>query len=138
MKLSDKFFDVLYQPPSWDRYHVKLQEWNRFMTKGKSISVCADEVKAPIVEKPAMFAFCLKPRGLEVPNNGSKCRSQKKVHAAGRRHANIGEQGGFHSFGNRYLYSYLVVVFIILLFSSILMLFLMCAHIQSHLQFEKG
>ncbi|KAL8110001.1 uncharacterized protein LOC141672037 [Apium graveolens] len=85
------------QPPSWERYHVKLQEWNRLTTEGKSIAECGDKVKAPNVEKPVMFAFCLKPRGLKVPKNGSKCRSQKKLHDSGHRHANIGEQGGVHT-----------------------------------------
>lgn len=45
-----------------------------------------------------MFAFCLKPRGLEVPNKGSKHRSQKKIHA---NLALIGDQDGVHSYGRR-------------------------------------
>lgn len=88
---------------------MKLEEWNQFTTKGKSIAVCGDMVKAPIVELPALYVFYLKPRGLKVPNKGSKCRSQKKVHAARRRHATIREQGGVHTFGKRYYIIYLVV-----------------------------
>ncbi|KAL0330786.1 UNVERIFIED_CONTAM: hypothetical protein Sangu_1624100 [Sesamum angustifolium] len=36
-----------------------------------------DKVTPP--EKPLMFAFCLKPRGLDVPNKGSKQRSHRQT-----------------------------------------------------------
>lgn len=74
------------------------------MTKANIAAARGSKVKKPPpVEKPAMFAFCLKPRGLEVPNKGSKHRSQKKVHVT---HAFIGDQDGVHTFGNRFLYAY--------------------------------
>lgn len=52
-----------------------------------------------------MFAFCLKPRGLEVPNKCSKHRSQKKFRASG--HAFVGDQDRIHTSGK--LYAYLMV-----------------------------
>ncbi|KAK1370101.1 Tudor domain-containing protein [Heracleum sosnowskyi] len=85
------------QPPSWERYQQKLQEWNQIMSKANT-ATAGKVKKPPPAEKPAMFAFCLKPRGLEVPNKGSKHRSQKKIHA---NHALIGDQDGVHTFGRR-------------------------------------
>ena len=55
--------------------------------------------KAAPIEKPPMFAFCLKPRGLEVPNKGSKQRSHRKFSVSGQNNAILGDQDGFHSFG---------------------------------------
>ncbi|KAL1833170.1 hypothetical protein ACET3Z_002821 [Daucus carota] len=87
------------QPPSWERYQQKLQEWNQLVSKANTAAARGGKVKKPPpVEKPAMFAFCLKPRGLEVPNKGSKHRSQKKIHIA---HAIIGDQDSGHTFGRR-------------------------------------
>lgn len=51
------------------------------------------------LEKPPMFAFCLKPRGLEVLNKGSKHRSQKKYSISGHTNSILGEQDGFHNYG---------------------------------------
>lgn len=56
--------------------------------------------RAASIEKPPMYAFCLKPRGLEVPNRGSKQRSQRKLSVTGQNNASFGEQDGCHSFGN--------------------------------------
>lgn len=56
--------------------------------------------RAAPIEKPPMFAFCLKPRGLEVPNKGSKQRSQRKLSVTGHNNASFVEQDGYHSFGN--------------------------------------
>lgn len=39
--------------------------------------------KVTLVEKPPMFAFCLRPRGLEVPNKGTKQRPQRKFTVLG-------------------------------------------------------
>lgn len=56
--------------------------------------------KAAPVEKPPMYAFCLKPRGLEVPNKGSKQRSQKRFSISAHTNAVLGDQDGFHAIGN--------------------------------------
>ncbi|KAK9992905.1 hypothetical protein SO802_022608 [Lithocarpus litseifolius] len=48
-----------------------------------------------------MFAFCLKPRGLEVPNKGSKQRSRRKFSVSGQSNSILGDQDGFHAFGRR-------------------------------------
>ncbi|KAK1375864.1 EPL1 domain-containing protein [Heracleum sosnowskyi] len=88
------------QPPSWERYQQKVQEWNQLMAKGNSITSCGSKRKAPSVEKPIMFAFCLKPRGLEVPNKGPKYRSQKKYRVSG--HAVVRDQDRVHTHARRF------------------------------------
>ncbi|KAJ7958703.1 Enhancer of polycomb-like transcription factor protein [Quillaja saponaria] len=60
---------------------------------------CLD--KAASMEKPPMYAFCLKPRGLEVPNRGSKQRSQKRFSLSAHTNTILGDQDGFHCFGRR-------------------------------------
>jgi len=45
------------------------------------------------LEKPAMFAFCLKPRGLESVNKGLKHRSQKKISVSGHANSNLYQDG---------------------------------------------
>lgn len=89
------------QPPSWERYQQKMQQWNQLMTKANNTTVCGGKVKAPLAEKPAMFAFCLKPRGLEVSFKGLKHRSQKKFHVSGYSHAVVRDQDSVHTFGRR-------------------------------------
>uniref|UniRef100_A0A1D1XET6 Enhancer of polycomb-like protein n=1 Tax=Anthurium amnicola TaxID=1678845 RepID=A0A1D1XET6_9ARAE len=67
-----------FQPALWERYQQQVKEWESTVSKMHySSNGCRD--KAFSVEKPPMFAFCLRPRGLEVPNKGSsKQRSHKK------------------------------------------------------------
>ena len=55
--------------------------------------------KAAPIEKLPMFAFCLKPRGLEVPNNGSKQMSHRKFSVSRQSNAILGDQDGLHAFG---------------------------------------
>ncbi|KAF7830221.1 Histone-lysine N-methyltransferase TRX1 [Senna tora] len=90
-----------FQPPLWERYQQQLREWEVAMTKNSipSPNGCLDKVAT--LEKPPMFAFCLKPRGLEVMNKGSKQRSQKKISVSGQTHSFLGDQDGFHTFGRR-------------------------------------
>ncbi|KAL8113596.1 uncharacterized protein LOC141667595 [Apium graveolens] len=88
------------QPPTWERYQQKVQEWNQIMSKSNTITSCGGKRKAPPVEKPIMFAFCLKPRGLEVPNKVSKHRSQRKYRISG--HAVVGDQDRVHTPGRRF------------------------------------
>ncbi|XP_074280474.1 uncharacterized protein LOC141605551 [Silene latifolia] len=63
------------QPPLWEKYQQQLKEWEQVV----SLPSGGSSEKPMAIEKPAMFAFCLKPRGLEVPNRGSKHRPQKKL-----------------------------------------------------------
>ena len=103
------------------------------MSKANTAAARGGKVKKPPpVEKPAMFAFCLKPRGLEVPNKGSKHRSQKKIHIA---HAIIGDQDSGHTFGNK---SYICLPSVFFSWSrySILVLWLIFPHLFLHLQEE--
>jgi hypothetical protein len=66
----------------WERYQQQLKEWEVAVTKNNlSSNGCQD--KGATLEKPPMFAFCLKPRGLELQNKGLKHRSQKKISVSG-------------------------------------------------------
>ncbi|XP_072970319.1 uncharacterized protein [Typha angustifolia] len=65
------------QPALWENYQKQLRDWELGTTKIQGSSDLGLERTCP-VEKPPMFAFCLRPRGLEVPNKGSKQRSHKK------------------------------------------------------------
>uniref|UniRef100_A0A2P2MIF8 Enhancer of polycomb-like protein n=2 Tax=Rhizophora mucronata TaxID=61149 RepID=A0A2P2MIF8_RHIMU len=87
-----------FQPPLWERYQQLLREWELAMAKSNMTLLNGCQEKAAAIEKPAMFAFCLKPRGLEVPNKGSKQRSQKKLSVAWQSNA---EQDGFHICGRK-------------------------------------
>ncbi|XP_054789266.1 uncharacterized protein LOC129294799 [Prosopis cineraria] len=90
-----------FQPPLWERYQQEVREWEVAINKNSIPTSygCLDKVAA--LEKPPMFAFCLKPRGLEVPNKGSKHRSQKKFSVSGHTNSILGEQDGLHNFGRR-------------------------------------
>lgn len=57
----------------------------------------------PPSEKPAMFAFCFKPRGLEVKHRGTKHRShQKKLSVYAHQHSTtaLGNYDTYNSSGN--------------------------------------
>ena len=70
------------------------------MSKVNPILSNGSSDKVPAIEKPPMFAFCLKPRGLEVPNKGSNQRSQRKISVSGQSNPAFGDHEGCHSFGN--------------------------------------
>lgn len=67
------------------------------MAKGNTLTSCGGKRKASPLEKPIMFAFCLMPRGLEVPNKGSRPRSQKKYRVSG--HAVVGDKDHVYTSG---------------------------------------
>lgn len=77
------------QPPLWERYQQQVREWEQAMSKSNFKSI----------EKPPMFAFCMKPRGLDLPNKGSKHRSQRKISVSGQSQHALGDHEGCHSFG---------------------------------------
>ncbi|KAF9617250.1 hypothetical protein IFM89_035194 [Coptis chinensis] len=85
------------QPPMWERYQKQLKEWELSFSKVHHLSNGFKE-KSVLLEKPPMFAFCLRPRGLEVPNKGSKHRSQRKVSAGGHSCASSRD---FDAFGRK-------------------------------------
>ncbi|KHN32895.1 hypothetical protein glysoja_047006 [Glycine soja] len=88
-----------FQPPLWERYQKQVREWEVAMTKNNAHSNgCLD--KFTTLEKPVMFAFCFKPRGLESLNKGLKHRSQKKISVSGHANSNL-DQDGFHTFRRR-------------------------------------
>ncbi|XP_057478037.1 uncharacterized protein LOC130765595 [Actinidia eriantha] len=89
------------QPPLWERYEQLLKEWEHAMAKVNPALSDGCREKASSMEKPPLFAFCLKPRGLEVPHKGSKQRSHRKFPVSGHSHAVQGDQDGFHAFGRR-------------------------------------
>ncbi|CAH9107352.1 unnamed protein product [Cuscuta epithymum] len=86
-----------FQRPLWERYQRQVKDWEQHVSR----AIAANHVKAPPIEKPPMFAFCLKPRGLETPNRGSKQRSQKRISVPGHNHSALRDQDGFHAFGKR-------------------------------------
>ncbi|KAJ3694158.1 hypothetical protein LUZ60_009638 [Juncus effusus] len=54
------------QPPLWKQYEKLVEEWESSRGSRRA------------AERPAMFAFCLKPRGLVV-NEGMRLRSHKRL-----------------------------------------------------------
>ncbi|XP_042475940.1 uncharacterized protein LOC122057758 [Macadamia integrifolia] len=89
-----------FQPPLWERYQQLLKEWELAINRGNNFpNGCKEKAT---VEKPPMFAFCLKPRGLEVLNKGPKHRSHRKCAAAsGHSNAFARDQDGVHVFGRK-------------------------------------
>ncbi|XP_030534160.1 uncharacterized protein LOC115743494 isoform X2 [Rhodamnia argentea] len=88
------------QPPSWEKYQQQLREWELALNKGNSAPSDGCQ-KTSAAERPPMFAFCMKPRGLEVPNKGSKQRSQKRFSVTGQSNGYHGDHDSFHAFGRR-------------------------------------
>lgn len=89
------------QPPLWEIYQQQVKEWELAMSKPNSALPNGCQGKVAPMEKPPMFAFCLKPRGLEVPNKGSKQRAHRKFSVSGQSNTVTGDHDVFHSFGRR-------------------------------------
>ncbi|XP_057799460.1 uncharacterized protein LOC131015202 [Salvia miltiorrhiza] len=87
------------QPPLWERYQQQLKEWEHKVSPGLYAFSAGNQGKVP-PEKPPMFAFCLRPRGLEVPNKGSKQRSHRRLPVSGHHHASLADHDGL-VFGRR-------------------------------------
>lgn len=89
---------VFFQPPLWERYQHQVKEWEQAVARATAVSSagCKENL---LKERPPMLAFCLKPRGLEVPNKGSKQRSQRRFPVSGHSQAVSGDQEGSHTFG---------------------------------------
>ncbi|KAL3655676.1 hypothetical protein CASFOL_000072 [Castilleja foliolosa] len=86
-----------FQPPPWERYHQQLKEWEQNVARGN----CAVSVGDLEKDKPPMFAFCLKPRGLDAPNRGSKQRSHRRLSVSGNHHAFSTDRDSPLAFGRR-------------------------------------
>ncbi|KAK3437322.1 hypothetical protein EUGRSUZ_C01848 [Eucalyptus grandis] len=84
----------LLQPPLWEMYQQQLREWELALNKGNSAASDGCQ-KASAAERPPMFAFCMKPRGL------TKQRSQKRFSVTGQSNGFHGDQDSFHAFGRR-------------------------------------
>nr|CAD1824196.1 unnamed protein product [Ananas comosus var. bracteatus] len=89
-----------FQPALWEIYEQQLRDWEIAINKMKSSSDMHLE-KACILERPSMFAFCLRPRGLEVPNKGSKQRSQKRFMFAGHHSSSPRDHDTLNPFGKK-------------------------------------
>lgn len=90
-----------FQPPMWERYQQQIKQWELAMAKANTTLSNGFPAKVVPFEKPPMFAFCLKPRGLEIPNRGSKQRSQRKFHILGHSNGISGDHDAFHVLGRR-------------------------------------
>ncbi|KAL9233916.1 hypothetical protein vseg_008849 [Gypsophila vaccaria] len=91
------------QPPLWEKYQQQVKECEQAALSAPS-NGCSENSAA--VEKPAMFAFCLKPRGLEVPNRGSKHRPQKKLPVGFLSNGVLGDPESLHSPAGRRLHGF--------------------------------
>ncbi|KAG8045877.1 hypothetical protein GUJ93_ZPchr0008g13336 [Zizania palustris] len=89
-----------FQSPMWKIYEQQLQEWESTVLRIQGSSNGYQEKLPP---KPALFAFCLRPRGLQVqiPYKGPKQRSHKKLMSSGC-HSFSREQDGFYRPGRKY------------------------------------
>ncbi|XP_051129988.1 uncharacterized protein LOC127250651 [Andrographis paniculata] len=91
------------QPPLWEKYQQQMKEWESSVGRGNlAVTTAGIPGKAPVPEKPAMFAFCLKPRGLEIRNKSFKQRSNRKYPvSAAHLHPGSGNHGNFYIYGRR-------------------------------------
>ncbi|URE44056.1 Enhancer of polycomb-like [Musa troglodytarum] len=89
-----------FQAPLWELYQQQLNQWESNMNKTPLQPVGCHE-KAHSWKKPPMFAFCLRPRGMEIPNKGSKQRSHKKLIFTGHHNVLMREQDCFHTPGRK-------------------------------------
>ncbi|KAF6172918.1 hypothetical protein GIB67_035472 [Kingdonia uniflora] len=88
------------QPPLWEIYQHQVKEWESTPNKYHYLPNGCRE-KPVLTEKPPMFAFCLRPRGLEVPNKFSKQRPQRKVTGGGHNYAFSRYQDNGHHVNGR-------------------------------------
>ncbi|XP_039144061.1 uncharacterized protein LOC120281260 [Dioscorea cayenensis subsp. rotundata] len=89
-----------FQPPLWERYQQQLKQWESALSIMPN-SLDGSQDRGCSIEKPAMFAFCLRPRGLEVPNKFSKQRSHKKFMYSGHHNSFAKEQDGLHVYDRK-------------------------------------
>lgn len=83
---------------------------------------CQDKVAT--IEKPPMFAFCLKPRGLELPNRGSKHRSHRRISVSGKSSTSLVDHDGFNSYGKIFPFLSFALIDLVNFFSSLMYFYL--------------
>ncbi|ONM29414.1 Enhancer of polycomb-like transcription factor protein [Zea mays] len=93
-----------FQFAMWKVYEQQLHEWESKVCRMQGSSNGYQGKKMP--PKPALFAFCLRPRGLDVPYKGPKQRSHKKLmstgcHSFSRQHDGFYRQGYSPRFSTR-------------------------------------
>lgn len=76
------------------------------MSKATTPFSCGSQEKQSPIEKPAMFAFCFKPRGLEVKHRGTKHRAQKKLSVYAQHNTALGDYDVYNSSGKSLLPSF--------------------------------
>lgn len=89
-----------FQPPMWKHYKKLLKKWELASGKRHRRSYGFQENAAPLLDKPPMFAFCMKPKLLEVPNRKSKQKSHKKFMYMGQRSYSTRDREGRKSNGH--------------------------------------
>uniref|UniRef100_A0A453E919 Uncharacterized protein n=1 Tax=Aegilops tauschii subsp. strangulata TaxID=200361 RepID=A0A453E919_AEGTS len=91
-----------FQPVMWKIYAQQLQEWESAVNRMQGSSNGYQGKRPP--PKPALFAFCLKPRGLRLQvSKGPKQRSHKKLMYSGC-HSFSREQDGFYRQGTPFMF----------------------------------
>ncbi|KAJ4818626.1 Enhancer of polycomb-like transcription factor protein [Rhynchospora pubera] len=75
------------QPPLWMHYQKLLDEWESSARKILRAPHNALLSKEPLAEKPTLFAFCLKPRGLQLK------RPQRRLFGSSRSHGGSQKSG---------------------------------------------
>ncbi|CAH8326504.1 unnamed protein product [Eruca vesicaria subsp. sativa] len=104
------------QPPLWEKYQRELKNWELVISKANTPNSYGLPKKESPIEKPAMFAFCFKPRGLEVKHRGTKHRTQKKLSVYAQHsttalgdydayNSSAGRRSGGYAGDERFLYS---------------------------------
>nr|GEZ53697.1 enhancer of polycomb-like, N-terminal [Tanacetum cinerariifolium] len=88
-------------PPLWEKYQEICRQWDQSKPKLTAGPNTGSQEKASASDRPPMFAFCLRPRGLEVVNKGSKHRPHKKMSLSGHSHAFLGDHDTHYSSGRR-------------------------------------
>ena len=93
---SNFYIIFIFQSAMYKIYEQQLHEWESTVYRMQGSSNGYQEKKLP--PKPALFAFCLRPRGLHVPHKGPKQRSHKKLmstgyHSFSREHDSFYRQG---------------------------------------------
>ncbi|CAA7025455.1 unnamed protein product [Microthlaspi erraticum] len=89
------------QPPLWEKYQREVKDWELVMNKANTSISCGSQKNQSLIEKPAMFAFCFKPRGLEVKHRGTKHKSQKKLSVYTQHSTALGDYHVYNSSGRR-------------------------------------
>ncbi|XP_042416622.1 uncharacterized protein LOC122005595 isoform X1 [Zingiber officinale] len=87
-----------FQPPLWEQFQQQLKEWELKQSRVPIQSGGCHDI-ADLMKKPPMFAFCLRPRGLEVPL--SKQRSHKKLMFNGHHNVSTRDQDSCSNLGRK-------------------------------------